>query len=85
MMYLRTLLTTTPSDDLCCMVASEARAAFVADVLGVEPPARLVDEENCPSPEIMDFVRRTGASLDFIFMGDLRGIIRAAYEAGRGK
>ncbi|RRH71973.1 hypothetical protein [Falsigemmobacter faecalis] len=54
---------------------SARRAAYVAEVLGVDPPARLVDEEDCLSPEVMDFVRHTGASLDFIFVGDLRGMI----------
>ena len=54
---------------------SEARAAYVAEVLGVEPPSRLLDDDGAPSPEVMDFVMRTGASLDFIFMGDLRILI----------
>ncbi|MBJ2151359.1 hypothetical protein [Paracoccus sp. IB05] len=56
---------------------SARRAAYVAEVLGGEPPARLVDEDDCPAPEVMDFVRRTGASLDFIFMGDLRSMVMA--------
>lgn len=56
----------------------EARAAFAAEVLGVEPPSRLVDRDDCLAPEVIDFMRRTGVSLDFIFCGDLRGMLRVA-------
>lgn len=51
------------------------RAAYIAEVMGAEPPARLLDEENCPAPELMDFANRTGANFDFIFVGDLRAMI----------
>lgn len=54
---------------------SARRAAFVAGVLGIKPPSRLVDEENCPTEELIDFVMKSGASLDFIFLGDLRSMI----------
>lgn len=73
-----------------CLEVSARRAAYIASVLEIEPPARLVDEDDCLAPEIIDFVRRTGASLDFIFVGDLRGMIltdcerRLEWLAGKG-
>ena len=61
------------------MIAAEARLEVYADTIGREPPARLLDEHRAPSPELLDFCRRTGASLDWIFLGDVRAMIRDSF------
>ena len=38
-----------------------ARAAFIAEALGVTPPRRLLDADRAPSPEVLAFCRETGA------------------------
>lgn len=65
--------------------AATVRAAYVAEVLGCDPPARLLDEHNCPSPEALEFVHQHGANLDFIFMGDLRAMILADCAARKAR
>jgi hypothetical protein len=59
--------------------AAEARARLYANVIGVEPPARLLCSQGGPSRDLLDFHRRYGASLDWIFLGDMRQMIRDSY------
>ena len=59
----------------------EARAAFIAEALGVTSPSRLLAADRAPSPELLAFCRETGASLDFIFLGDIRPMLRGAVYA----
>lgn len=65
--------------------ASEARLSFYADTIGVEPPARMVCDAGCPAPELLIFCERYGASLDWIFLGDVRAMIRDSYKAARAR
>lgn len=58
------------------------RLKLFADTIGKKAPPQLLDAEGAPHPELLRFSIETGASLDFIFCGDLRPMIRAAY-AGR--
>lgn len=57
-----------------------ARVRHYAEVIGVEPPARLVTDEDTIAPELMQFYKDYGISLDWIFCGDLRRMIRDSYE-----
>lgn len=63
---------------------AEARMQFYADTIGVEPPARVLAEDGAPAPELLRFCVRYGASLDWIFLGDVRGMIRDSYRVARG-
>lgn len=60
------------------LVDAEARLHFYADTIGVEPPAHIVCPEGAPTQALLDFCRRYGASLDWIFCGDMRALIRAS-------
>lgn len=62
---------------------AEARVEFYADTIGVTPPARIVTKGRAPSPELLTFCNRYGASLDWIFLGDIRGMIRGNYRLAR--
>lgn len=59
---------------------SEARMQFYADTIAVEPPKRLIDEDGAPAQELLRFCDKYGASLDWIFMGDVRGMIHDSYR-----
>lgn len=65
------------------ITAAEARVHFYADTIGVEPPARLLCPEGAPAPELLTFCRQHGASLDWIFCGDLRAMIRDSAKLAR--
>ena len=45
--------------------------------------ARLLSDEGAPSPELMEFCDRTGMSLDWVFVGDLRPMVQATYRNNR--
>lgn len=64
--------------------AVESRVAFVAQILGVSPPARVLDDDDCVAPEFMEFAKSTGACMNFIFAGDLRSMIMSDCEARKG-
>ena len=61
-------------------VAAEARLQFYADTIGAPVPPRLLSEDGSPSPELLNFCVRYGASLDWVFLGDLRAMIRDSYR-----
>lgn len=62
---------------------AEARMHFYADTIGVQPPDRLLSDDGSPAPELLNFCVRYGASLDWIFLGDVRGMIRDSYKVAR--
>ncbi|MCC1494949.1 hypothetical protein [Cognatishimia sp. F0-27] len=62
---------------------AEARMHFYADTIGVQPPGRLLSDDGAPAPELLNFCVRCGASLDWIFLGDVRGMIRDSYKVAR--
>lgn len=55
------------------------RVRLYAKTLKVTPPVRLICDEGAPAPELMAFCREYGANLDWIFMGDVRGMIRDSF------
>ncbi|MEP1592883.1 hypothetical protein [Sulfitobacter sp.] len=61
-------------------IEAEARMQFYADTIGVFPPERLLSGDGSPAPELLNFCVRYGASLDWIFLGDVRGMIRDSYR-----
>ncbi|KFI24899.1 hypothetical protein CG50_07485 [Paenirhodobacter enshiensis] len=65
------------------------RLRFVADALGAPMPeglpADLLAEDEAPAPEVLRFCRDYGASLDFIYLGDVASLIRYASRAMLGK
>ena len=62
---------------------AEARMQFYADTIAVEPPKRLIGEDGAPAQELLRFCVKYGASLDWIFMADVRGMIRDSYKVAR--
>lgn len=62
---------------------AETRAQFYADTIRVEPPARLLSQDGAPAPELLQFCVRYGASLDWIFLGDVRGMIHDSFWRAR--
>lgn len=65
------------------MTSAEARLHHYADTVGTEPPARLVAEDGSPSPELLAFCKRYGASLDWIILGDVRALIHRSQRLAR--
>ncbi len=63
--------------------SSEARMQFYADTIGVEPVTRILADDGTPSHELLRFCDRYGASLDWIFCGDLRMMIRDSYRQAK--
>lgn len=72
-------------DDGYDKIAAEARMQFYADTVGVEPPKRLLSEDGAPASELLDFCLKYGASLDWIFFGDLRRMIHISYQVARNE
>lgn len=70
-------------DDGYDKIAAEARMQFYADTIGVEPPKRLLSDDGAPARELLDFCLEYGASLDWIFLGDVRRMIHNSYKVAR--
>jgi hypothetical protein len=64
--------------------AAMARLTLYAATIGQPAPAALVDRGGAPSRELLDFCKRTGASLDWIFCGDVRAMIRDSFARASG-
>ncbi|MDP5217124.1 hypothetical protein Q5Y75_07840 [Ruegeria sp. 2205SS24-7] len=62
---------------------AEARAKLYAHTIGVNSPASLVADDGAPSREVLNFCLTNGASLDWIFLGDVRGMIRDSYKLAK--
>ena len=62
---------------------AEGRLHHYADTIGVEPPARLLTRDGVPSPELLAFCDRYGASLGWIFLGDVRALIHRSQRLAR--
>lgn len=60
-------------------VASQKRLKLFADTIGVQAPELLECEDGAPAFELLDFCNRYGASLDWIFCGDVRAMIHNSY------
>lgn len=65
------------------------RLRFVADALGAPMPkglpADLLAEDEAPAPEVLRFCATYGASLDFIYLGDVAPLIRYTSRAMLGQ
>ncbi len=46
-------------------------------------PLRLIDEDGAPSTELLNFAERTGLSLDWLFRGEVRGLVIQSRNAAR--
>ncbi len=60
--------------------AAMSRARFFAETIGKEPPSRLLSDDGAPSHELLAFCEETGMSLDWVFLDDLRSMVRATYR-----
>lgn len=58
-----------------------ARLAYAAEALGVETPRELpidlLADDGAPHDRVMAFCNETGTSLDFIYSGDIRPMLRS--------
>ena len=57
------------------LTKAQERMELYAHTINVDPPARLLCDEGAPSDELLMFCQEHGASLDWIFRGDVRGMI----------
>lgn len=62
------------------LAAAEASLRIYADTTGKEAPTRLLGDNNAPSEELLLFCLANGACLNWIFLGDVRGMIRDSYN-----
>ncbi|CAM3142602.1 hypothetical protein PANO111632_05075 [Paracoccus nototheniae] len=64
------------------------RLAYVAEALGVPVPdgltVDLLDADEAPAHAVCLFCMETGASLDFIYWGDVRPMLLGDYHRARG-
>jgi len=65
-------------------VEAETRMQFYADTVGMEAPAKLIGEDGAPARELLTFCIDTGASLDWIFLGDVRAMIHDSFKVAKG-
>ncbi len=65
-------------------VDAEARAQLYANTVGVEAPTKLIGEDGAPARELLTFCIDMGASLDWIFLGDVRAMIHDSYKVAKG-
>lgn len=63
------------------MTEAQERVKLYADTIGVDAPANLIAEDGGPSDELLKFCDDYGASLDWVYCGDLRAMILASFEA----
>lgn len=63
------------------------RLAFIAETLDIPMPAGLPsgleDRDGAPCVEVLAFCEETGASLDYIYLGDIRAMFRGIYYRHR--
>ena len=57
------------------------RLTHAAAVLDIEVPRILLKSDGSPSDEVLDFCKRTGISLDYVFCGDTSDLIRNAAQS----
>ncbi|WP_425051518.1 hypothetical protein [Psychromarinibacter sp. S121] len=53
------------------------RLKLYAQAVGVEVPRPIINEDGGPSSEVIDFCEKHGASLDYIYTGDVTPLIHA--------
>ena len=59
---------------------AQERVDLACDTLQVSPPESLLDEDGAPSDACINFVCDNGLSLDWLFRGDVRPLLRASRE-----
>ena len=63
------------------------RLAFIAETLGIAAPAGLgpdlLGDDAAPHPAVLAFCHETGASLDFIYRGDIRPMLWGDFNCAR--
>lgn len=65
-------------------VEAEARMQFYADTVGIDAPTKLIGEDGAPARELLNFCIDFGASLDWIFLGDVRAMIHDSFKVAQG-
>lgn len=62
---------------------AETRMQFYADTVGVDAPAKLLGDDGAPARELLNFCIEYGASLDWIFLGDVRAMIHDSFKVAQ--
>lgn len=60
---------------------AQERIALIAESVSTKAPQNLISSDGGPSKELLEFCHKTGASLDFIFSGDVTSMIRQLHSA----
>ena len=74
-------MTTTSKFDL----ATANRMQDFCKWTGSIAPSALLDRDGAATDELLTFCRATGMSLDWLFLGDVRPMIWAAFHKARAK
>ena len=56
------------------------RLAQFAEWTGTEAPESLLDGDGAPTDELLDFCKSQGLSLDWLFLGDAKGLVMAQHR-----
>lgn len=62
------------------MTATRARLAQFAEWTRTAPPEKLLDKEGAPTGKLLAYCRETGLSLDWLFLGDAKGLVMAEHR-----
>ena len=60
------------------------RLALFAEWTGTEPPAAILDGDSF-APDFLRYAHANGLSLDWVWMGDERGLVMQAHHAAKGR
>lgn len=73
--------TPSPGNDTGLPPGTLERLAQFVEWTGTVAPSHLMDEDGTPSTELLAFGRHQGLSLDWLFCGDVRGMVIRAHRA----
>ena len=63
--------------------AAAARVEFAADALGLtDYPRQVLDRNGTPTVQLLKWADQHNVSLDWIFRGDVSGLLRSAAKTG---
>lgn len=60
------------------------RLGLFAEWTGTTPPEKVLDDDGAPTGQFLAYCRDNGLSLDWLFLGDERGLVMQAHNRARG-
>lgn len=62
---------------------ASSRLAGFAEWTDTEAPASLLDDQGAPTTELLAYCKAQGLSLDWLFLGDAKGLVMAQHRQAR--